>query len=573
MAGPERAPVSKSPATDVDPRVSANQELTQLQGQVEATRAMLIRLLQDVVEVEGRLSTAQGPNLMSSDQAAQLLEANEQLVLTALRAQTDAQTATQALADVSGMADLDALTQLPNRLLLHDRFARAIASARRNETPLALLFIDLDHFKQINDEHGHAVGDAALKLAAQRMTGVVRAVDTVSRHGGDEFVILLTEVSQRSDAALIAAKVQAALGESAQVGRHEIHLSASIGIAVFPDDGDAADTLIDRADAAMYCAKRHGPGSIAFHGQAPVGTASEPNPSHAVLKASLERHERTLAEQGQRHVQLREANEHLVLAALSAQELQGAADRARRRQADFMTLVAQELNNPLAPIRLATAMLGRARNDEPLLPRVQGIIDLHVEKMSQLIGAFDDVSRATATALQPEYRIVDMTDLVGVEARSWRATLEARRQRFTVKLGTEPCPVRGDPLSLAQIVGNLLDNASKFTPEHGEIVLTLQPRSHDLVLTVTDNGIGITAHALPEVFEPFTQDIHGIGFNGVGLGIGLTVVRELVEGLGGDIVAHSPGRGQGSRFVVTLPLATSNNPGAGAQAPAIDQPG
>ena len=564
--------MSTSPAPDLDPTVKTNQELAQLQGQVEATRAMLIRLLQEVVEAESRLSTAQGPNLIDSEQAARLLEANEQLVLTALRAQTDAETAAQALAEVSSTADLDALTQLPNRLLLHDRFARAIASARRNAMQLALLFVDLDHFKQVNDVHGHAVGDAALKLAAQRMTDVVRAVDTVSRHGGDEFVILLTEVSQRSDAALIAAKVQAALGEPAQVGGHEIHLSASIGIAVFPDDGDAADLLIDRADAAMYRAKRHGPGSIAFHGQAPVGTASESNPSHAVLKASLERHERALAEQGQRHEQLREANEQLLLAALTAQELQGAADRARRRQADFMTLVAQELNNPLAPIRLATAMLGRAQADEPLLPRVQAIIDQHVEKMARLIGAFDDVSRATATALHPEHRIVDMTELVGVEARSWRATLEARRQRFTVQLGTEPCPVRGDPQRLAQIVSNLLDNASKYTPEHGEIVLTLQPRSRDLVMTVTDNGIGITAQALPEVFEPFAQDIHGIGFNGVGLGIGLTVVRELVEALGGDIVAHSPGRGQGSRFVVTLPLSTSN-PGADAQASVIDLPG
>jgi signal transduction histidine kinase len=137
-----------------------------------------------------------------------------------------------------------------------------------------------------------------------------------------------------------------------------------------------------------------------------------------------------------------------------------------------------------------------------------------------------------------------------------------------------PCPVRGEPERLTQIVGNLLDNASKYTPEHGEITLSTAVSGDGLQITITvsDNGIGITAQALPEVFEPFVQDILGMGFNGVGLGIGLTVVRELVEALGGDITAHSAGRGLGSRFVVTLPLAGGST-GTGTEPSAMDAAG
>ena len=111
-----------------------------------------------------------------------------------------------------------------------------------------------------------------------------------------------------------------------------------------------------------------------------------------------------------------------------------------------------------------------------------------------------------------------------------------------------------DPVRLVQVLGNLLDNASKYTPEGGEIDLAVAIVGDAVEMTVSDSGIGISAEVLPEVFEPFVQDGHAIGFNGVGLGIGLTVVRELVEAHGGSVVATSSGIGQGSRFVVRLPL-------------------
>ena len=238
----------------------AGLELARLQGQVEAARALLVRLLQDVVVAESRLGASQ---------ASQLLEANEQLVIAALRHQADAETAAQALNDAARSAEVDALTQLPNRVLLLDRLTLAIANAKRRDTRLALLFLDLDNFKQINDTFGHAVGDEVLQRAAHCLTGSVRDADTVSRYGGDEFVILLTEVTQAADAVRVADKVSAALRASGGVGNRVTRLSASIGISLYPDDGEDADTLIDRADAAMYRAKRNGLGGYAFHGAAP----------------------------------------------------------------------------------------------------------------------------------------------------------------------------------------------------------------------------------------------------------------------------------------------------------------
>lgn len=238
------------------PEAEALANLVRVQAKVTAARAELARLLQDVVRAEGRLSNCQ---------AAQLLVANEHLVVTALAAETAVADASQALAAVAHAAERDPLTQLPNRVLLIDRLARAIAAARRRGSRLALLFLDLDDFKRVNDGLGHAAGDEVLKCVAARLVSAVRDADTVSRHGGDEFLVLLTEIAQPDDAAGIAAKLLQALARPCG-GRAALpSLSASIGISVYPDDGDDIDLLIERADQAMYRAKRSGAGRWAFH--------------------------------------------------------------------------------------------------------------------------------------------------------------------------------------------------------------------------------------------------------------------------------------------------------------------
>jgi diguanylate cyclase (GGDEF)-like protein len=522
----------------------AARDLVLVQKKVDSARALLVRLLQELVVVEHQAGR---------NQPAVMLEANEQLVLAALRHQAEAESAAQALQSASSAAGLDPLTQLPNRVLLFDRCAHALASAKRRGTRLALLFLDLDHFKPINDSLGHALGDEVLKTVAQRLASTVREADTVSRYGGDEFLILLSEVSQPSDVELIAGKLIAAIAAPCRAGGHVLQVSASIGISLYPDDGEDVDLLIRQADDAMYRAKRHGPGSYAFHGQLPAGGQQRETPI-ATLPLSSTGPEPAWAVQERRNAELREANERLVLAALGAQELQAAAQRARKRQAELMALVAQELKNPLAPVRLATAMLGRARGDEPLLPRVQSIIEEQARHMSRLVGAVHDVASAEAGTLKLEREEVDLIGVIDAAVAGCRASMNARQQHFSARLPGAALKLMGDRVRLAQLVANLLDNASKYTPDGGEIRLSLEVADDAAVLTVSDNGIGITAQALPEIFEPFAHDTQALGFNGVGRGIGLAVVRALVEAHGGTVRAFSDGSALGSRFVVTLAL-------------------
>jgi diguanylate cyclase (GGDEF)-like protein/PAS domain S-box-containing protein len=154
------------------------------------------------------------------------------------------------------LAQYDVLTDLPNRTLLDDRINHAVAAARRTHTRLAILFIDLDRFKHINDSLGHARGDAVLQSVAARLLACVRASDTVGRRGGDEFVVILTDLERPENAASSAEKILVALSQPHEIAGHVLHVTASVGISIYPDDAGDADALISAADAAMYHAKQ-----------------------------------------------------------------------------------------------------------------------------------------------------------------------------------------------------------------------------------------------------------------------------------------------------------------------------
>jgi diguanylate cyclase (GGDEF)-like protein len=166
------------------------------------------------------------------------------------------------------LAHHDSLTGLPNRLLFHDRFRQAIARVRRAQQPLALLFLDLDRFKNVNDAHGHDTGDELLAAVGRRLQECVRDSDTVARLGGDEFALLLDGPRDAAAAAIVARKVLRALGQPFSAGRHEIFVGASIGISLYPDDGGSAADLLKHADAAMYLAKERGRGNYQFFTEA-----------------------------------------------------------------------------------------------------------------------------------------------------------------------------------------------------------------------------------------------------------------------------------------------------------------
>ncbi len=223
--------------------ISAIRDITE-RKRAEAERAKAIRERAQAAEVE-------------------LIRERARLVET-----SHAAIAARALSQrMSHLAQHDALTALPNRLLLRDRLGRAITLARRYGRRLALLFLDVDHFKQINDSLGHAMGDQLLRSVAERLHACVRQSDTVSRYGGDEFLILLPEMDDPASAASSARKIIAAVTKPHHIARHDLRITVSIGISVYPGDCDDVESLIDHADAAMYVAKEHGRNAYRFFAQ------------------------------------------------------------------------------------------------------------------------------------------------------------------------------------------------------------------------------------------------------------------------------------------------------------------
>ena len=197
----------------------------------------------------------------------------------------------QAEQRIVQIATHDGLTALPNRTLLRDRIAQALAHNRRSQEQAAVLFIDLDHFKIINDSLGHAVGDALLQEVAERLNATVRGEDTVARQGGDEFIVLLPNLASASDVEAVAQKILDTLIQPYQINDQELHIGGSIGIALFPSDGEDVDTLLKNSDIAMYHAKESGRNNYQFFSAEMNQQAAEKHALGIDLRHSLERNE------------------------------------------------------------------------------------------------------------------------------------------------------------------------------------------------------------------------------------------------------------------------------------------
>jgi diguanylate cyclase (GGDEF)-like protein/PAS domain S-box-containing protein len=200
--------------------------------------------------------------------------------------------AARAMSDqMTHSAQHDVVTNLPNRLLLNDRITQSISLARRQKRPIALIFLDLDRFKNINDSLGHATGDKLLQSVSKRLLAGVRGSDTVSRQGGDEFVILLSEITHPEDAATSAKKLLHSLRAPHSIGGQELHINGSIGISVYPKNGEDAETLIKNADTAMYHAKESGRDNFQFFTADMNLKAVERQSLEGSLRRALEREE------------------------------------------------------------------------------------------------------------------------------------------------------------------------------------------------------------------------------------------------------------------------------------------
>jgi len=195
---------------------------------------------------------------------------------------------------IAHSAEHDFLTGLPNRMLLNDRIRRAIINAQRHSKQVAVLFLDLDGFKHINDSLGHSIGDKLLQSIGHRLVDCGRAADTVSRQGGDEFVVLLSEVQHAEDAAIAASRMLNAVAEPHSVDEHELHVTTSIGVSIYPDDGLDPETLIKNADTAMYQAKENGRQNYQYFKPAMNARAVERQSMEVSLRRALTRQEFSL---------------------------------------------------------------------------------------------------------------------------------------------------------------------------------------------------------------------------------------------------------------------------------------
>ena len=484
---------------------------------------------------------------MNNCQLAQLVEANEHLVRAVLQAHAQRALDEKKIRDITRSAELDVLTHLPNRITLLDRVSHAIFNAKRGGDRLALLFIDLNKFKHINDTLGHAAGDQILQTAARCMTNSVRESDTVSRYGGDEFVILLEKISELSDITSVVEKIFSALGASHQAGAHTIRLSASVGISVYPNDGNDVETLLTRADSAMYVAKRSGNAKFVFAGE---GKTELPDHVSAPQEPPVKI---TRAEAEHRRVHRRTTDGQMASVTLAAQELQAGAELALRRQTEFMATLAHELRNPLGTIRNAASLIEKAPFIPAMAVKIHDVLDRQVLHMTKLLDDVFDMARIATGKMCVERERVDLVQAIQRAVEGAQSSINSRRQKLHCVLPDFPVEILGDAVRLVQIFANLLDNASKYTPEEGSIALTLEINETSVVVAVTDTGIGIPVEALPRVFDLFVQDTDATRFSGKGLGIGLALVKDLVEAHYGAVTAHSNGIGLGSQFTVTLP--------------------
>jgi PAS domain S-box-containing protein len=245
--------------------------------------------------------------------------------------------------------------------------------------------------------------------------------------------------------------------------------------------------------------------------------------------------------------------------------LREAAESANRAKDEFLAILGHELRNPLSPI-LTALQLMKLRGDAGS-ERERTVIERQVNHLTRLVDDLLDVSRIARGNVQLKTGVVELSEIVARAIELASPLIEQRTHRLRVDMPRHGLRLEGDAARLSQVVANLLTNAAKFTPPGGEITVHGEQVAAELVLSVRDNGIGIAKEVLPRVFDVFVQAQQALDRAGGGLGIGLTIVRSLVEQHAGSVSAHSDGPGTGSEFVVRLPVAPSQLAGAGTRPP------
>ncbi len=234
-----------------------------------------------------------------------------------------------------------------------------------------------------------------------------------------------------------------------------------------------------------------------------------------------------------------------------------ALKKADRSKNEFLATLAHELRNPLAPIRAAVKILQIKSKPTPESQSALEVIERQTRQMTRLIDDLLDVARVTSNKLELRREQIELRAVVDAAVETSRPLIEQRGHKLIVRAPSAPVHIDGDLVRLAQVISNLLNNAAKYTEPGGRIWLTATRKGSEAVIRVRDTGIGIHAEALPRIFQMFTQADRPIHGSAGGLGIGLTLVKRLVEMHGGAIMAQSAGRGKGSEFIVRVPVTSS----------------
>jgi two-component system CheB/CheR fusion protein len=257
-----------------------------------------------------------------------------------------------------------------------------------------------------------------------------------------------------------------------------------------------------------------------------------------------------------RVTQLREANQNLVLATFGAQDMQATAEATNVRQTHFLSMLAHELRNPLAPIAMANELLGKITDAHPQLPKLHGIINRQVNHMVRLVDDLLDASRVSSGKITLQKRPLLISEIIESAVETSQPFIDKRHQHLNIDLPADTV-IYGDQVRLAQVFSNLLINATKFTAEYEYITISAQKLLNAVAISVKDNGAGIAADIQPFIFDLFTQGFRSLDRSQGGLGIGLSLVRTIVEMHGGSVKVRSKGVGFGSEFIVMLPLSSA----------------
>ncbi|HEX4611237.1 MAG TPA: PAS domain-containing sensor histidine kinase, partial [Urbifossiella sp.] len=267
---------------------------------------------------------------------------------------------------------------------------------------------------------------------------------------------------------------------------------------------------------------------------------------------------RDLTERRNREEALRRLNDDLERRVeertIELRRKEGELREADRRKDEFLATLAHELRNPMAPLRNALAVL-RHQPPPAEAEKFLGMMERQLGHLVHLVDDLMDVSRVSRGKVALRLELLDLREVAGVAVETSRPTIEAHRHTLAVRLPDEPLSVSGDRTRLAQVLTNLLNNAAKYTPDEGRIEVTAGRQGDAVFVRVADTGMGIPAEMLAKVFELFAQDVRHDHRSEGGLGIGLALVRKLVEMHGGVVMAESAGPDLGSTFTVRLPAA------------------